>query len=157
MSIISSSQSDHVKGNSLHLAGWCPHKDIFDENTIESSDSDPLSKAREYVSKLNSMPTDQQDILTKDQFKLQIEEASKTWKLEVVKEMQNELSKSLVPGGITDKILRETVENELNNILESRKKSYFNENISGGDTVQFSEEEVSRIIKSEFMRKTCVN
>ena len=127
-------------------------KDLFDKNTTnESSDSKPLSKAREYVSKLNAMPIDQQDILTKDQFQLQIEEASKTWKREVVKEMQNEFSQSLVAGGSTDKVLRETVENELNNILASRKKSYFNENISGKETVQFSEEEVSRIIKSELV------
>ena len=125
--------------------------DIFDENMSDNADFSP-SKLKEYISQLNSMALNEKDMLTKDQLQVQLTEASATWKKQVLDEIQPQILTSSNTDITKNKQLKEAIEKELNDILKHHQTTIKDERaVQVGDVSQFSEEEVSRIIKTELV------
>ena len=126
--------------------------EIFDENTAIVDPESNTFKVRELISNMNLKNTQANDMVLKDQLDVQINEASKKWKHDILSEIQTDLSKSLATGGNTDKLLRETIEQELNQMLKNHQMQRLSQEMNTERaTLQFSEEDVSRIIKTELV------
>ena len=126
--------------------------DIFDQNLNEDGNQDSiLSNVKKHIHKLNSLVSDNQDTLSEEQLKEQLTNTFEDWKKEVLNEMQPHMSKSLVTEITKNELLKETIEVELNKLLEHRKVSKGQHTLPDTDPTQFSEEDVSRIVKTELV------
>ena len=126
--------------------------DIFDQNLDDDGNQDSkLSNVKKNIHKLNSLVSDNQDTLSEEQLREQLTNTFEDWKKDVLNEIQPHMSKSLVAEITKNELLKETIEVELNKILEHRKVSEGQRTLPNTDPTQFSEEDVSRIVKTELV------
>ena len=125
--------------------------DIFNEN-LSNSDNQESDLPNKYISQLNALVSESNKMLTKDQLQEQLASTFSDWKKGVLDEIQPHVSDSIAKEITKNQQLKETVEMELNNILEHRKMIMNdNKEIIETDSAQFSEEDVSRIVKTELV------
>lgn len=105
-----------------------------EENELEPG----MAEIRRYFSDLKSRNSTEEDMVAKEQLLIYIEKATTTLKQDVSNEVLTEMKNSFLSGGNTEHHLKEAIETNLRNLLQSHQ-------------TQFSKEDVSRIIETELV------
>ena len=117
--------------------------DLLDTKKVDSEQNENKSKKDPSEEKENT--------ISKDQMQSEIEHASKVWKDDVLNDIRLEIPK-VIAGTNVERYIKDQIEKELNIHLENHQIQ--NQNTEQGfkqDVAHFSEEEVSRIIKTELV------
>ena len=117
--------------------------DLLDTKRVDTEQNQNDSKKDQSEEKENT--------ISKDQMQLEIEHVSKVWKDDVLNDIRLEIPKVIADTNV-ERYIKDQIEKELNIHLENQQIQNQNtEQVFKPDVAQFSEEEVSRIIKSELV------
>ena len=117
--------------------------DLLETKKVETEENENNSKKDSSEEKENT--------ISKDQMQLEIEHVSKVWKDDVLNDIRLEIPKVIADTNV-ERYIKDQIEKELNIHLENRQIQNQNtEQVFKQDVAHFSEEEVSRIIKTELV------
>ena len=124
--------------------------DLLDTKKFDTEQGSQFDRINENNSKKHPSE-EKENTISKDQMQLEIEHASKVWKEDVLNDIRLEIPKVIADTNV-ESYIKDKIEKELNIHLENQQIQYQNkEQVFKQDVAHFSEEEVSRIIKTELV------